>query len=73
MLTPTEINALIVWVRLNRDHIGDNADDLIKALDLAREYQCRRMTGQPVKFGEAQGVGVGPEAVVKVEDLRDGL
>jgi hypothetical protein len=60
-MTPSEINALILWVRMNRERIGANTDELLKALDLAREFQCRRATGQPVRY-----TGVGPEAVTTV-------
>lgn len=60
-MTPGEINALILWVRMNREHIGENTDDLLKALDLAREFQCRRATGQPMTY-----TGVGPEAATTV-------
>lgn len=72
-MTIQEINRLIVRVQSGESLSPEETDKLLVALQMAREFAARRSTGQPMKYGPAQGVGVGPEAAVKVEDLRDGL
>lgn len=49
-LTIEQINKQIERIRVNREHFGDCADQLIAICERAREYEARRMTGQPATY-----------------------
>lgn len=44
-MTIEQINAQIERIRVNREHFGPVADELIKICEMAREHKARQMTG----------------------------
>lgn len=55
-MTIAEINSLISWVSNNQEHLQGHGAKLLIALAEAREYQARRITGQPASYQ----IGPGP-------------